>query len=153
MAVVSPAEFDIISYLISYHIFVNAAYNQPYWTSYHFIQHRRLLKLLRLFDSFSIIKMSIFFSYFITHWCWVTQICISKLIIIVFVNGLSPSWCQAFIWTNATILLIWSLGTNFSEILSEIRTFSFKKIHFNISSVKWQQLCFSLTVFSYDLVH
>ena len=30
-------------------------------------------------------------------------------------NGLSPGWCQAIIWTNAGILLIWPLGTNFSE--------------------------------------
>ena len=32
-------------------------------------------------------------------------------------NGLLPGWCQAIIWTNAGILLIQSLGTNFSEIL------------------------------------
>ena len=42
-------------------------------------------------------------------------------------NGLSPVWCQAIIWTNARILLIWPLGTNFSEILTEIITVSFKK--------------------------
>ena len=35
---------------------------------------------------------------------------------------------QAIIWTNAGILLIGTLGTNFGEILSEIHTFSFKKI-------------------------
>ena len=46
-------------------------------------------------------------------------------------NDLSPGWRQAIIWTNAGILLIGPLGTNFNEILSEIHTFSFKKIHLN----------------------
>ena len=30
---------------------------------------------------------------------------------------------------NAGILSIWTLGTDFSEILSEIHTFSFKEMH------------------------
>ena len=34
---------------------------------------------------------------------------------------------QAIIWTNAGILLLGPLGTNFSEILIEIHTFSLKK--------------------------
>ena len=38
-------------------------------------------------------------------------------------NGLSPSWCQAIIWTNAGISLIGPLGTNLSEILIEIHIF------------------------------
>ena len=38
-------------------------------------------------------------------------------------NGLSPDWCQAIIWTNAGILLIGPLGTNFSEILIEFKYF------------------------------
>ena len=32
-------------------------------------------------------------------------------------NGLSPGRRQAIIWTNAGILLIRTLGANFSEIL------------------------------------
>ena len=32
-------------------------------------------------------------------------------------NGLSPGRHQAIIWTNDGILLIGTLGTNFSEIL------------------------------------
>ena len=44
-------------------------------------------------------------------------------------NGLSPGRRQAIIWTNAGILLIGTLGTNFSEILIEIPIFSFRKIH------------------------
>ena len=42
-------------------------------------------------------------------------------------NGLSPGRRQAFIWTNIEILLIGTLGTNFSEILNEIHTFLLKK--------------------------
>ena len=49
-----------------------------------------------------------------------------KLTIIGSDNGLSPGRRQAIIWTNAGILLIRTLGTNFSEILTEIRAFSFK---------------------------
>ena len=51
------------------------------------------------------------------HWGRVTQICVSKLTIIGSDNGLSSGWRQAIIWTNAGILLIWTLGTDFSEIL------------------------------------
>ena len=53
-------------------------------------------------------------------------------------NVLLPCRCQAIIWTNAGILLIGPSGTSFSEILIEIETFSFKKIHLKVSSVKWQ---------------
>ena len=72
----------------------------------------------------------------ITHWGRVTHICIGKLTIIGSDNGLSPEWYQAIIWTNAGILLIWPLGTNFSDILIEIQTFSLKKIRLKISSAK-----------------
>ena len=70
----------------------------------------------------------------LTHWGWVTHICIAYLTIIASDNGLSPSRCQAIIWTNAGILLFRPLGTNFSEILIEIHTFSFKKMHIKIST-------------------
>ena len=58
-----------------------------------------------------------------------THICVAYLTIITSDNGLSPSQRQAIIWTNAGILLIRLLGTNFSEILIEIHTSSFKKMH------------------------
>ena len=51
-----------------------------------------------------------------THWGRVIHICIGKLTIIGLDNGLSPGWRQAIIWTNAGILVIGPLGTNFSEI-------------------------------------
>ena len=61
--------------------------------------------------------------YLLTHWGRVTHICVGKLIIIGSDNGLSPERRQAIIWTNAGILLIGPLETNFSEILFEIQTF------------------------------
>ena len=49
--------------------------------------------------------------------------------IIVSDNGLSPVRRQAFIWTNDGILLIQTLGANFSEILIRIQTFTLRKMH------------------------
>ena len=74
----------------------------------------------------------------LTHWGWVTPICVSKLIIICSDNGLSLYRRQAVIWTNAELLLIGPLGTNFSEILMEINTFSLKKMHLKMPSGKWR---------------
>ena len=72
----------------------------------------------------------------LTHWGRVTHIYVSKLTIIGSGNGLSPERRQSIIWTNAGMLLIEPLGTNFSEILIEIQTFSLKKIRLKMSSVK-----------------
>ena len=74
----------------------------------------------------------------LTHWGRVTHICVSKLTIIGSDNGLSPGHRQAIIWTNAGILLIGPLGTNFSEFLVGIQTFSFRKIHLKILSALWR---------------
>ena len=71
-------------------------------------------------------------------------ICVSKLIIICSDNGLSPGRRQAIIWTNAGILLIGPLGTNFSDILIEIHAFSFKKMHLKMSSGKRRPFCLRL---------
>ena len=65
----------------------------------------------------------------LTHWGPVTHIRVGELTIIVSDNGLSPGRRQAIIWTNAGMLLIGPLGTNFSEILIKIHTFSFKKMY------------------------
>ena len=59
----------------------------------------------------------------LTHWGQVTHICVSKLTIIGSDNGLSPGRRQAIIWTNAGILLIRPLGTNFNEMWIKILTF------------------------------
>ena len=77
-----------------------------------------------------------------------THICVSKLIIIGSDNGLSPDRRQAIIWTNAGLFLIGPLGTNFSEILIEILTFSFKKMHLKVSSAKRRPFCLGLNVLS-----
>ena len=53
---------------------------------------------------------------------------------------------QAIIWTNAGLLLIGPLGINFSEILIEILTFSFKKMRLKVSSVKRRPFCLGLNV-------
>ena len=76
------------------------------------------------------------YMYHLTHWGRVTHICVGKLTNIGSDNGLSPGLRQAIIWTNAGILLIGTLGTNFSEILIEIQTFSSKKIRLKMSSAK-----------------
>ena len=55
--------------------------------------------------------------------------CVNKLTSIVSDDGLSFGRRQVIIWTNAGILLIEPLETNFNEIAIEIYRFSFKKIH------------------------
>ena len=59
----------------------------------------------------------------LTHWGRVTHICVGTNTNISSDNGLSPGRRQAIIWTNAGILSIQTLGTNFSAILSEIHAF------------------------------
>ena len=82
-------------------------------------------------------KSEISLSEKLTHWGRVTHMCVGKIIIIGSDNGLSPERRQAIIWTNAGILLIGPLGTNFNEILVEIQTFSLKKIRLKMSSTKF----------------
>ena len=81
----------------------------------------------------------------LTHWDRVTHICVGNLTIIGSDNGLSPGRRQAIIWTIG-MLLTGSLGTNFSEILIGIQTFSFKKMHLKMSSAKWRPSCLGLNV-------
>ena len=77
------------------------------------------------------------------------HVCVSKLTIIGSDNGLLPGWRQAIIWTNAGILSIGPLGSNFREILTEIHTFSFKKM-----PGKWWPFCLCLNVLSHqDKLH
>ena len=94
----------------------------------------------------SVAMVFILLGYLLTHWGRVTHICFGKLTIIASDNGLSPGRRQAIIWTNAGILLIETLGTNFSEISIEIYTFSFKKMHLKMSSGKWRPSCLGLNV-------
>ena len=84
--------------------------------------------------------------FWLTYWGRVTHICVIEISIIGSDNGLSPERRQAIIWTNAGILLIGPLGTNFSETLIEIQTFSLKKMRLKMSSAKWGPFCFGLNV-------
>ena len=85
----------------------------------------------------------------LTHWGSVTHIYVGELTIIGSDNGLSPVRRQAIIWTNAGILLIGPLGTNFSENLIEILTFSFTKMRLQVSSAKWRPFCLGLNVLNH----
>ena len=58
------------------------------------------------------------------------------------VIGLSHGWRQTINWTNAQILCFGPLVTNFCEILIEMNTFSFTKMHLKFSSAKWWPFCF-----------
>ena len=61
------------------------------------------------------------------NWGWVTHACVTKLTIIGSDSGLVPSRHQAIICTNAGILLIGPLLTNFGKILIEIYNFHSRK--------------------------
>ena len=82
----------------------------------------------------------------LSHWGRETHICVSKLTIIVSDNDLPPDWCQAIIWPNAGLLLIGPSGTNISEVLIEIKTFSLKKMHLKMSCGKCRPFCLGLNV-------
>ena len=70
---------------------------------------------------------------------------VGNLTIIGSDNGLSHGRRQVIIITNAGILSIGPLWTNFNEILIGIQTFSFKKMHFKMSA-KWRPFCLGLIV-------
>ena len=90
-----------------------------------------------------------FCTFKLTHWGRVMHICVVNLIIIGSDNGLSPERRQAIIWTNAGIVSIEPLGTNFSEILIGIKIFSFKKMRLKMSSGKWRPFRLGLNVLNH----
>ena len=75
---------------------------------------------IECFDSHTSIP---YLAIILTHWGRVTQLCVHKLSIIGSDDGFLPDRRQAIIWTNAGILLIGPLGTNFSEIVIETDPF------------------------------
>ena len=96
-------------------------------------KHKGRKKIIRLF----------WFHCLVIPWLIETEwriyaICVSKLTVICWDNGLSPGRRQAIIWTNAGKLLIRTLATNLSGILSEIRAVSWKKQYLKMSSAKWR---------------
>ena len=56
-----------------------------------------------------------------------TYICVSNLNDIGSDNDLGPDRRHSIVWTNAGILLSQMLGTNFSEVFSEIQAFNSRK--------------------------
>ena len=86
-----------------------------------------------------------------THWGRVTHTCVGNLTIIGSDNGLSPDRRQAIIWTDDGILSIGPLGTNFSEILIRIHTFSSREMHMKMSSAKCRPFCLGLNVLKHHL--
>ena len=88
-----------------------------------------------------------------THWGRVTHIYVIRLTITGSDNDLSPGRRQTIIWTDAGILLIGPLGTNFSENSIEILTFSFTKMRLKVSSAKWRPFCFGLNVLTWISNH
>ena len=63
-------------------------------------------------------------------------------------RNLEPRWIMRIYISlySAGILLIRTLGTNFSEIVSEIDTFAFKKVYLKMSSAKWRPFCLGLNM-------
>ena len=110
-----------------------------------------LFKTNQMINHFSLVQQWLSAFQTLTHWGRVTDICVGNLTIFGSDNGLSPGRCQAIFWTNAGLLIIGplGLGTNFSEILIEIRAFSFKKMHLNMSSGKWRPFCLDLNELSH----
>ena len=80
----------------------------------------------------------------LTHWGQETHICVGNLTIIGSDNGILTVGRRAIIWTNDRILLIWTLGINCSDILRWIHIFSFKNIHFKMSSAKRGPFCLEI---------
>ena len=86
----------------------------------------------------------------LSHWGWVSHICVDKLTIIGSDNGLSPDRRQAIIWTNVGMLLIGPMGTNFSEIL--IKTYTPVHLIKTYKSRKWGPFCLGLNVLDWSPV-
>ena len=91
----------------------------------------------------------------LTDWGRETHICVSKVTIIGSDNGLSPDRRQAITWSNAGILLIWTLGTNFSEILRKIYKFiqekAFQNVVWKIAAILSQPQCVKLIKHYYEV--
>ena len=70
--------------------------------------------------------------------------CVSKLTIVASDNGLLTARRQAIIQTNADLLSIGILGTNFSEFWIKLHMSSFMKMHLKMSPVKWRPFCLNV---------
>ena len=82
-----------------------------------------------------------------------THICVKYLVHHCSDNGLWPVRRQVIILTNAISLSIGPYGTNSSQIILEIQTFSFGKMHLKMSSGKWQPFCLWLNELTWCACH
>ena len=110
-------------------------------------------KLITVFEAICYRLATMHYMNLLTHWGQVTHICVHNLTIIGSDNELPSGWHQAIIWTNFGILSIGLLGTNFSEILIKIHSFSFKKMYLKMLSGKWQPSCLSSICLSVGHTH
>ena len=86
----------------------------------------------------------------LTHWGRVTHICVSRLTTIGSDNGLPPGRRQAIIWSNAGILLNWTLIRNrFQWNLKRNWYILFKQMRLKMSSGKWRPYCLGLNVLTH----
>ena len=69
---------------------------------------------------------------------------VGKVTIIGFDNDLLPGRRRAIIWNSVGILLIGHVGMDFSELLTGIKTVSFRRMHLKMSSAKWRPFCLGL---------
>ena len=74
------------------------------------------------------------------------HLCVNKLGPNLLVNDRSRNRCQAIIWSNPIIVLIGSLGTNFSETWTETHRFSFTEINLKVSSARYRPSCVRFNV-------
>ena len=142
--------WEVVCYL-SYTFFVFSGPLKCPWriNHYHYDFSSQLTATTSLWDCSTWYlgwMRSYFYYHGLTHWGRVMHIHVSKQTIIGSYNGLLLGWRQAIMWTNAGILLIGPLGTNFSEILIKIYIFSSKKINFKMLSGKCRPFCLSLNV-------
>ena len=114
-------------YLLQY--FPDNRWFRLLWSRYIYVIENYCGNLMAYCNTFSVklVHYLVTGNALLSHWGQVTHICVSNLTIIGSDHGLSPGRRQAIIWTNAGILLIRSLGTNFSEVLFEMYIFSLKK--------------------------
>ena len=88
----------------------------------------------------------------LTHWDRVTYMRVTNLTIIGSDNALSPYRHQAIICINVGMLWIKPLGTKLSENLTKIHTFSFKNMHFKMSSAKLRPFCLGFNVLTINKI-
>ena len=76
----------------------------------------------------------------LTHFPLVPHTCVrAGSALVQVINDLAPVRCQTITWTNADLLSIGPLETNFSYI--NIQNVSSMKMHLKMSSAKWWPFC------------